>query len=139
MTNQRPSVSPHTVLTVVTMFLSVCAASATFAQPFGGTATTESICRLGMAKDERSRGCEVPIPPGCEVAKFPGTAKPWASVSKGGRTTCQFDQKRTDWKSRITGTCATCKTEQCSAEFSVKFNCSGQGGSEMYAPQTPKR
>jgi len=77
-----------------------------------------------MGKDEVRRSCEVPIPPGCVVARFPGTNKPWSNVSKGGRTQCRFDEKTTDWKSRITGICETCKTPQCSARFGVMFDCS---------------
>jgi hypothetical protein len=58
------------------------------------------------------------------VAHFPGTTRPWSNVSKGGITTCRFDEKNTDWKTRITGTCDKCKTAQCSARFGVMFDCS---------------
>ena len=64
---------------------------------------TESICNLGMVKGENDRGCDVPIPAGCTVAKFPGYSEPWADVSKGGRISCQFDEQKTDWKSKIVG------------------------------------
>lgn len=95
------------------------------AQPPGeATATTESSCNFGMAKDEVRRSCSVPIPAGCIVAHFPGTNKPWSNVSTGGRTQCRFDEKDTDWKTRITGTCEKCKTAQCSARFGVMFDCS---------------
>ncbi len=108
-------------------------------QNFGGSATTESVCNFGMGKGEVSRSCAVPIPFGCEVANFPGTDKPWTNISKGGHTQCRFDERTSDWKTRITGRCGTCKTRQCSARFSVMFNCSEQGKSQPFTPQTPTR
>lgn len=88
------------------------------------TATTEFNCSFGMAKGETQQACRVPIPTGCVVANFPGTAKPWTNISKGGNTLCKFDDKATDWKTRITGTCGKCKTGHCSVQFIVKFDCS---------------
>lgn len=88
------------------------------------TATTEFNCSFGMEKGEAQQNCRVPIPPGCVVAHFPGTAKPWTNISKGGNTQCKFDDKATDWKTRITGTCGKCKTGHCSVQFIVKFDCS---------------
>jgi hypothetical protein len=108
-------------------------------QPLGGTATTESVCNFGMEKGETSRSCQVPIPFGCAVAKFPGTQQPWTNVSKGGHTSCQFDESSTDWKLRITGTCGKCTTSRCSARFSVMFNCSSPGSPAPYKPQRPTR
>lgn len=132
--------SSHGLLPVLlALIVSLFMANPSFSQPMGGAATTESNCRFGMVKDETSRTCQIPIPFGCTVANFPGSAKPWASVSKGGITTCRFDEQHTDWKTRITGACGTCKTRQCSAEFSVKFTCSSQTGPTPYTPQTPKR
>lgn len=87
-------------------------------------ATTEFNCSFGMAKGERGQSCQVPIPPGCVVAHFPGSTRPWTNISKGGNTRCKFDDKTTDWKTRITGTCGTCKTGHCSVQFIVKFDCS---------------
>lgn len=87
-------------------------------------ATTEFNCSFGMAKGESAQSCQVPIPPGCVVAHFPGSNRPWTNISKGGSTICRFDAKRTDWKTRITGTCGTCRTGHCSAQFIVKFDCS---------------
>lgn len=84
---------------------------------------TESICNFGMAEDEAGRSCEVPIPANCTVANFPGSSEPWTNISKGGRTDCRFDEQHTDWETKITGSCGTCKTKQCSARFSVMFNC----------------
>jgi len=88
------------------------------------TATTEFNCSFGMAKGETQQTCQVPIPTGCVVAHFPGTTKPWTNISKGGNTQCKFDDRATDWKTRITGTCGKCKTGHCSVQFIVKFDCS---------------
>ncbi len=87
-------------------------------------ATTEFNCSFGMEKGEAQQSCQVPIPPGCVVAHFPGTDKPWTNISKGGNTICRFDDKKTDWKTRITGTCGACKTGHCSVQFIVRFDCS---------------
>jgi hypothetical protein len=89
-------------------------------------ATTELSCSFGMAKGEAGQTCEVPFPQGCLVAHIPGTKKPWATISKGGATLCRFDDKATDWRTRITGVCGRCTSPQCSAQFHVRFNCSGQ-------------
>ncbi|PJA77946.1 MAG: hypothetical protein CO149_06710, partial [Nitrospirae bacterium CG_4_9_14_3_um_filter_51_5] len=62
---------------------------------------TEANCTIGMAKGDAKTDCRVPIPNGCTVAQFPGYPEPWADISKGGGTTCQFDQKHTDWKTSI--------------------------------------
>ena len=87
-------------------------------------ATTEFNCSFGMGKGEIAQSCQVPIPTGCVVANFPGSTRPWTSISKGGNTLCTFDDKATDWKTRITGTCGKCKTGHCSVQFIVKFDCS---------------
>ncbi len=86
-------------------------------------ATTEQSCSFGMAKSEASHTCQVPIPAGCIVANAPGTSKPWTTIAKGGRTVCRFDEKKTDWKTKITGTCGRCTTAQCSVQFIVRFDC----------------
>ncbi len=85
---------------------------------------TETNCTIGMAKGDAHAECQVPIPSGCTVASFPGYDQPWADVSKGGNTSCQFDKKRTDWKTAIVGACEACKTERCTGRFIVMFNCS---------------
>ena len=92
--------------------------------PGGSNATTESSCNFGMAKGEARQSCRVPIPDGCMVAHQPGSAMPWSNISKGGHMTCRFNEKETDWKTRITGTCDRCKSVQCSARFGVMFDCS---------------
>jgi hypothetical protein len=86
-------------------------------------ATTEQACSFGMAQGEPSHTCQVPIPAGCLVAHAPGTSKPWTTISKGGKTSCRFDEKQTDWKTKITGTCGRCTTAQCSVQFIVRFDC----------------
>lgn len=95
------------------------------AQPLSdATATTESSCNFGMAKNQAKGSCDVPILAGCVVAHFPGTTRPWSNVSKGGTTACRFDEKATDWKTKITGACGKCTTPQCTARFGVMFDCS---------------
>lgn len=84
---------------------------------------TESNCTIGMAKGGKKAECHVPILNGCTVAQFPGYDEPWAEATKGGATSCQFDTKKTDWKTSIVGTCEACKTEQCTGRFTVMFNC----------------
>lgn len=86
---------------------------------------TESNCTIGMTKGDAKAECRVPIPNGCTVAQFPGYPEPWADISKGGGTSCEFDQNNTDWETSIVGTCRTCKTEQCTGRFIVMFNCAG--------------
>lgn len=87
-------------------------------------ATTEQSCSFGMAKGEASQNCRVPFPTSCLVATTPGTDKPWTTISKGGNTFCRFDEKATDWNTTITGSCTRCKSDHCSAQFSVRFDCS---------------
>ncbi|MEO5954326.1 MAG: hypothetical protein ABIR36_01330 [Nitrospiraceae bacterium] len=97
------------------------------AQPLSeSTATTEQVCSFGMAKGEASQSCRVPFPTGCLVANIPGTDKPWTTVSKGGKTFCRFDEKATDWKTKITGSCSRCKSDHCSVQFIVRYDCSQQ-------------
>ncbi len=97
------------------------------AQPMDDShATTEQSCSFGMAKGEASQSCHVPFPSGCLVANAPGTNKPWTTISKGGNTFCRFDEKATDWKTKVTGSCTRCKSDHCSAQFVVRFDCSQQ-------------
>jgi hypothetical protein len=79
-----------------------------------------------MMKGEASHECQVPFPQGCLVAQIPGANKPWTTILRGGRVLCRFDEKRTDWKKTITGSCGRCRSDQCSAKFSVRFDCSAQ-------------
>ena len=97
------------------------------AQPLSeSTATTEQVCSFGMAKGEASQSCQVPFPTGCLVANVPGTDKPWTTISRGGKTFCRFDEKSTDWKTKITGSCSRCKSDHCSVQFIVRYDCSQQ-------------
>lgn len=84
---------------------------------------TEANCTIGMVKGEAKAECRVPIPNGCAVAQFPGYPEPWVDISKGGGTSCQFNEKQTDWKTSIVGSCQACTTDQCTGRFIVMFNC----------------
>lgn len=84
---------------------------------------TETNCTIGMVKGEAKAECRVPIPNGCAVAQFPGYPEPWVDISKGGGTSCQFNEKQTDWKTSIVGSCQACTTDQCTGRFMVMFNC----------------
>ena len=110
------------------MLIGMCSVLETArAQPMEySRATTEQACSFGMAKGEASQSCHVPFPPGCLVANVPGTGKPWTTISKGGKTFCRFDDKATDWKTKITGSCGRCTSDHCSVQFSVRFDCSQQ-------------
>ena len=95
-----------------------------FTQPVEESrATTEQSCSFGMGKGEASQTCAVPFPAGCRVAQAPGSTKPWTTISKGGKVTCRFNEKQTDWKTKITGACGRCQSGHCSAQFSVRFDC----------------
>ena len=96
---------------------------ATAQPPSDFPATTEQACSFGMSKGEPSQRCQVPIPTGCLVATMPGTNKPWTTISKGGKTVCRFDEKQTDWKTKITGSCGRCSSGHCSVQFIVRFDC----------------
>jgi hypothetical protein len=108
----------------LSMTLGFLALSLSLAQPLGDSApTTELSCNFGMAKGQKNGSCTIAVPPGCVVANFPGTNKPWSNVSKGGTTQCRFDDKATDWKTLVTGSCSRCKTVQCTARFSLMVQC----------------
>ena len=92
--------------------------------PPDSSATTEQSCSFGMEKGDPTHRCQVPIPAGCAIAYFPGTKKPWTTVSKAGRTFCKFEEKTTDWKTRITGQCTRCDSTHCTGQFMVRFDCS---------------
>jgi hypothetical protein len=64
-------------------FVALLILSVAAAQPLGeSSATTETTCNFGMAKNEKRQSCQIPIPSGCVVANFPGTTKPWTNISK---------------------------------------------------------
>ena len=115
-------ISPWTVIAFLFIGNGLIGASGKV-QAADSLSRTESNCTIGMAKGDAKAECRVPIPNGCTVAQFPGYPEPWADISKGGGTSCEFDQKHTDWKTSIVGTCLACKTEQCTGRFIVMFNC----------------
>ena len=106
------------IVVVAVLILTISSGTQTWAQT-----ATESNCNFGMIKGQANGSCQVPIPSGCTVANVPGIEERWVDISKGGQTACQFDEEQSNWTSTIVGTCGTCKTEQCSARFSVMFNC----------------
>ncbi|GMV48710.1 MAG: hypothetical protein NBKEAIPA_00591 [Nitrospirae bacterium] len=112
------------VLLITALIACTIPALALAQAPTDSSATTEQSCSFGMAKGEPTQRCLVPIPDGCVIAKFPGTNKPWTTVSKAGRTYCKFDEKATDWKTRITGQCGKCDSPHCTGQFMVRFDCS---------------
>ncbi|HEX7765112.1 MAG TPA: hypothetical protein VF443_00260 [Nitrospira sp.] len=118
------SLMPLLFLIAVLQFFLAEPASAQLMQE--STATTEQSCSFGMGKGEPSHSCAVPFPPGCRVAQAPGSSKPWTTISTGGRLLCRFDEKQTDWKTKITGACNRCQSGHCSAQFSVRYDCSPQ-------------
>ena len=95
------------------------------AQPLGRDTQTSSSCQIGNIKKGASgKQCDVPIPQDCKVAINSTTKTHWADIEKSGGISCRFDNKLTDWKTRITGTCGACQARQCSAKFTVYFDCS---------------
>ena len=94
------------------------------AQPLGRDTQTSSSCQIGNIKKGASgKQCDVPFPPSCKVAMNSTTKTHWADIEKSGGLSCRFDNKLTDWKTRITGTCGACQARQCSAKFTVYFDC----------------
>ena len=120
----RKPVTSYTRVVLFALSVGAIAPAGATSPMSNGSATTESSCNFGMAKGQARGSCQVPIPDGCAVANQPGSTKPWASISKGGHTTCRFNEKDSDWRTRITGTCGKCTTDQCSARFGVMFDCS---------------
>ncbi|HLG43545.1 MAG TPA: hypothetical protein VI337_00880 [Nitrospirales bacterium] len=126
MTSARP-------LLISLALLATSAAMQADAQPLGRDTQTSSSCQIGSIKKGTSgRQCAVPIPPSCKVAINTATQTRWTDIEKSAGISCRFDDKRTDWKTRITGTCGTCQARQCSAKFTVYFDCS------QPAPAPPK-
>ena len=123
MTIRRIAVGPIIVLLVILLMLPLD----TMAQDREDSgATTELSCSFSMEKGETGRSCRVPFPQECLAVFIPGTKQPWASISKGGLLQCRFDDKQTDWKTKIAGTCGRCQSVRCSAHFSVRFDCSAK-------------
>ena len=94
------------------------------AQPLDRQTQTSSSCQIGNIKKGTSgKQCDVPIPPSCKVAVNQATKLRWTDIEKSPGISCRFDNTRTDWKTTITGTCGTCQARQCSAKFTVYFDC----------------
>ena len=105
------------------------------AQPLGRDTQTSSSCQIGTIKKGTSgKQCDVPIPQSCKVAINAATNTHWADIEKSGGISCHFDSKLTDWKTRITGTCGTCHARQCSAKFTVYFDCPQPDSKSPKAP-----
>jgi hypothetical protein len=114
--------------------LGICAAGQADAQGLGRETQTSTSCQIGAIKKGVSgKQCDVPIPPSCKVATNTATKTHWSDIEKSGGIVCRFDQKLTDWKSRITGVCGKCEARQCTAKFTVYFDCPQPGRS----PNTP--
>ena len=96
----------------------------TDAQGLGRDTQTSSSCQIGaIKKGVAGKYCEIPIPQSCKIAINPATNNRWTDIEKTGGISCQFDTKRTDWKTRITGACGKCEARQCSAKFNAYFDC----------------
>jgi hypothetical protein len=106
------------------LLLAIGATVSADAQPLGRDTQTSSSCQIGnIKKGVGGKQCDVPIPPSCKVAINASTKTHWTDIEKSGGLSCRYDKKLTDWKTRITGTCGTCQARQCSAKFTVYFDC----------------
>ncbi len=106
------------------ILLAIGATVSAEAQPLGRDTQTSSSCQIGnIKKGAGGKQCDVPIPPSCKVAINSTTKTHWADIEKSGGISCRFDNKLTDWKTRIIGTCGACQARQCSAKFTVYFDC----------------
>jgi len=94
------------------------------AQSLGRDTQTSSSCQIGaIKKGATGTECDVPIPPACTVATNVATKTHWSDIQKSGGISCRFDPKKTDWKTRIAGSCGRCEARQCTAKFTVYFDC----------------
>ena len=106
------------------VLLAIGATVSADAQPLGRDTQTSSSCQIGNIKKGASgKQCDVPIPQSCKVAINTATNMHWADIEKSGGISCRFDTKLTDWKTRVTGACGACQARQCSAKFTVYFDC----------------
>ena len=112
------------VLLMSLALLAIGASIQADAQPLGRQTQTSSYCQVSnIKKGVSGKQCDVPIPKTCKVAVNASTKMRWADVEKSPGISCRFDDKLTDWKTRITGTCGACKGRQCNAKFTVYFDC----------------
>ena len=106
------------------LFLCAVGAVQADAQGLGRDTQTSSSCQVAaIKKGVGGKHCNVAIPPSCKVAINTATKTHWADIEKSGGISCRFDNKLTDWKTRITGTCGVCQARQCTAKFTVYFDC----------------
>ena len=98
------------------------------AQGLGRDTQTSSSCQIGaIKKNATGKQCDVAIPASCKVATNVTTKTHWVDIEKSGGISCRFDPKLTDWKTRITGSCGKCEARQCTAKFTVYFDCPQPG------------
>ena len=95
----------------------------TDAQGLGRDTQTSASCQIGgIKKGVTGKQCDVPIPPACTVA----TKSPHRPVGRYRKDPARMSAglpKLTDWKTRITGSCSKCLARQCTAKFTVYFDC----------------
>lgn len=104
--------------------LAIGAAIQADAQPLGRQTQTSSACQVAnIKKGVSGKQCDVPIPKTCKVAINQVTKMHWADIEKSPGISCRFDDKLTDWKTRITGACGACQGRQCNVKFTVYFDC----------------
>lgn len=112
------------VLLLAFLVSGIHAVLTTDAQGLGRDTQTSSSCQIGaIKKGATGRQCEVSIPPSCKVATNVATKTHWTDIEKSGGISCRFEPKLTDWKTRITGSCGKCEARQCTAKFTVYFDC----------------
>jgi hypothetical protein len=106
------------------VLLVIAAAIQADAQPLGRQTQTSSSCQVAnIKKGVSGKQCDVPIPKTCKVAVNASTKMHWTDIEKSPGISCRFDDKLSDWKTRITGACGACQGRQCSAKFTVYFDC----------------
>lgn len=106
------------------VLLIIAAAIQADAQPLGRQTQTSSSCQVSnIKKGVSGKQCDIPIPKTCKVAINPASKMHWADIEKSPGISCRFDNKLTDWKTRITGACGACQGRQCNAKFTVYFDC----------------
>jgi hypothetical protein len=94
------------------------------AQNLGRDTQTSGSCQIaGIKKGASGSRCDVAIPRACKVATNVVTKTYWTGIEKSGGISCRFDPKLTDWRTRITGSCGKCEARQCTAKFTVYFDC----------------
>ena len=116
------------------VLLAVGASIEADAQPLGRQTQTTSYCQVSnIKKGVSGKQCDVPIPKACKVAINQATKMNWTDIEKSPGISCRFDDKLTDWKTRITGACGACQGRQCNVKFTVYFDCPQPD----HAPRTP--